>query len=186
MAKLIYSMFTSLDGYITDADGKLDWAAPDAEVHAFANELSRPVGTHLYGRRFYETMAFWETDDATASGDPVMVDFATSWRAADKVVYSTTLAAPMSARTRIERAFDIDEVRRLKAAQDGDLAIAGAGLAAGAFRAGLVDEIHLFLMPVIVGGGTPALPGDLRVDLELLDERRFASGAVYVRHSVRS
>jgi dihydrofolate reductase len=181
MAKLIYSAITSLDGYVADRDGSFDWAAPDEEVHAFVNELERPIGTHLYGRRMYEVMTAWETMQ-TVDEPPVMKDFAEIWQAANKIVYSTTLDAVSSARTRIERNFDADAVRQLKAASDSDLSIGGPGLAAHAIEAGLVDEYHLFLAPVVVGGGTQALPDGLRLSLELLDERRFDSGFVHLHY----
>ena len=182
MAKLIYSAIASLDGYVADEDGRFDWAAPDEQVHAFVNDLMRPVGTHLYGRRLYEVMAGWETDPTLAEQSPVMRDFAELWQAADKIVYSTTLAAPSTARTRIERAFDPAAVRELKAAADRDLVVGGPELAAQAFAAGLVDECWLFLAPIIVGGGKPALPDHVRLRLELLDERRFGSGMVHLRY----
>ena len=181
MAKLIYAAITSLDGYIADRDGSFAWAAPDEEVHAFVNELERPIGTHLYGRRMYEVMTAWETMQ-TVDEPPVMKDFAEIWQAANKIVYSTTLDAVSSARTRIERNFDAEAVRQLKAASDSDLSIGGPGLAAHAIEAGLVDEYHLFLAPVVVGGGTQALPDGLRLSLELLDERRFDSGFVHLHY----
>ena len=181
MAKLIYSAIASLDGYIEDKDGKFDWSAPDAEVHAFVNDLERPVGTHLYGRRTYEVMQVWETLDDDA---PEMRDFAEIWRAADKVVYSRTLRKVSSARTRIERSFDADAVRELKASSPHDLVIGGPALAAHAIRAGIVDEYHLFLTPFVVGGGKAALPDDVRFALELLDERRFDGGTVFLRYGV--
>jgi len=176
---LIYAAISSLDGYIADADGDFDWSMPSEQVHAFVNDLQRPVGTYLYGRRLYETLVAWETWDGDT---PAEVDYATMWRAAEKVVYSTTLDRAPSARTRIEREFDSDAVRRL--ASTGEVIIGGAALAAEAFRAGLIDEVHLFLSPVAVGAGTPALPTDLRLELELLDERRFDNGVVYVRYAV--
>jgi dihydrofolate reductase len=182
MAQLIYSAISSLDGYIADQEGSFDWAEPDEEVHAFVNDLERPVGTYLYGRRMYDVMVAWEslTDD-----QPEMHDFARIWRAADKVVYSRTLEAPSSARTRIERSFEPEAVRQLKASATRDISVGGAELAAQAFAAGLVDECHLFLAPVIVGGGTASLPDHVRVDLELLDERRFGKGMVYLRYRTR-
>jgi dihydrofolate reductase len=182
VAKLIYSTLASLDGYTKDEDGRFDWAKPDEEVHSFFNDLERPVGTHLYGRRMYETMVYWEGPEAMEGQPPFIRDFAEIWRAAEKVVYSRTLEAPSSARTRIERSFDAEAVRRMKDEAERDLAIGGPELAALAFEAGLVDELHLCLVPVAVGGGTPALPAGRRVDLELLDERRFANGTVYLRH----
>jgi len=177
---LVYSAIASLDGYVVDAEGSFDWAAPDDEVHAFVNELERPIDTYLYGRRMYETMVSWDDADAFADASPVSREFSEIWRAADKVVYSRTLESVSSARTRLERAFDPEAVRQLKAA--GDLSVGGAELAAQALNAGLVDEIQLFLNPVSVGGGTPALPQGLRLDLELVDERRFGNGVVYVRY----
>jgi dihydrofolate reductase len=179
VAKLIYSAIASLDGYVEDEGGNFDWAAPDEEVHAFVNDLERPVGTYLYGRRMYETMVYWET---AAGGSPVARDFAEIWQAADKVVYSTTQEAVSSARTRIERDFDPDAVRRLKATAGRDITVGGPGLAAQAIRAGLVDECHLFLVPAVVGGGKRALPDDVSLELELLDERRFASGVVHLHY----
>jgi len=179
MAKLIYSAITSLDGYVADEDGVFDWAAPDEEVHAYVNDLERPIGTYLYGRRMYEVMQFWATTDDDA---PVMADYAAIWKAADKVVYSTTLTTVSTDRTRLEPAFDPDAVRALKATDARDLSIGGPHLAAEAMRAGLVDEINLFLHPIVVGGGNPALPDHLRVPLELLDERRFASGVVHLHY----
>jgi dihydrofolate reductase len=185
MAKLIYLALASLDGYIEDAGGKFDWAEPDAEVHAFVNDLGRPVGTYLYGRRMYEVMLAWET--LSLHEEPfVMRDFAEMWRAADKIVYSKTLETAASARTRIERDFDPEAVRKLKDESERDLAIAGPELAAHAFRAGLIDELQLFLAPVVVGDGKRALPAELRLELELLDERRFASGFVHLRYRTSS
>jgi dihydrofolate reductase len=178
---LIYSAIASLDGYTADEDGQFDWSAPDEEVHAFINDLERPVGTYLYGRRMYETMTAWETLDLTDE-PPEMRDFAQLWRAADKIVYSRTLAGPTTARTRVERDFDPAAVRELKAAAGRDLAIGGPGLAAHAIRAGLVDEWHLFVTPIIVGGGNPSLPDHARIRLELLDERRFGNGVVFLRY----
>jgi len=186
MAKLIYSAITSLDGYINDEDGNFDWAAPDEEVHRFVNDLARPVGTYLLGRRMYDTLAVWETMPAGGDQSPAMGDFAGIWRAADKVVYSRTLETVTTARTRIERDFDPEAVRRLKASADADLAVGGPGLAANAFRAGLVDECQLFLSPIVVGGGTPSLPDKVRLELELLDERRFGNGVVYLDYRTRS
>jgi dihydrofolate reductase len=186
MAKLIYSAITSLDGYTADENGNFDWAAPDEEVHAFVNDLERPVGTYLYGRRMYEAMVVWEAAHTFADQRPVMQDFAELWQAADKVVYSRTLAAPSSARTRIERDFDPEAVRQLKTAAGRDLAVGGADLAAQAIRAGLVDEYHLFLVPFVVGGGSQALPDNVRLKLELLDERRFGGGVVFLRYRTRT
>jgi dihydrofolate reductase len=184
MAKLIYAAITSLDGCVEDADGRFDWGAPDEQVHRFVNELERPVGTHLYGRRMYETMVYWETAHALPDQLPVELDYAHLWQAAEKVVYSTTLTETSSARTRIERTFEPDAVRRLKASADADLTIGGADLAGQALAAGLVDECHLFLVPIVVGGGKQSLPAGVRAKLELLDERRFGSGMVYLRYGV--
>ena len=183
MAKLIYSAITSLDGYVADADGRFDWAAPDEEVHAFVNDLERTVGTYLYGRRMYQVMAAWETMPL-AGQSPAMRDYAEIWRGADKVVYSRTLEDVASARTRIERNLDPGAVRELKASAGADLSVGGPHLAAEALRAGLVDEIHLFLNPVVIGGGNQALPDGLRLELELLDERRFGNGVVHLHYHV--
>jgi len=186
MAKLIYSAITSLDGYIADEDGNFDWAEPDEEVHTFVNDLERPVGTYLYGRRMYEVMVAWETADTLADQPPFTQDFAQIWRAADKIVYSTTLETVSSARTRIERDFDPEAVRQMKAAAGRDLSVGGPDLAAQAFKAGLVDECHLFLAPIVVGGGNQSLPSNVRVKLELLDERRFGNGMVHLRYRTRT
>jgi dihydrofolate reductase len=182
VARLIYSAIASLDGYIADADGHFEVLAPDEEVHAFVNELERPVGTHLYGRRMYDVMVAWETwplDDES----PVTRDWAELWRAADKVVYSRTLQEPRSARTRIEREFDPDAVRRMKAEADRDISIGGPELAGQALAAGLVDEVALLLHPIVIGGGNRALPDGLRLELDLLEERRFAGGVVLLRYA---
>jgi dihydrofolate reductase len=181
MGKLIYSAIASLDGYIADDQGNFDWAAPDEEVHAFVNELERPVGTYLYGRRMYDVMVFWETLEASGAS-PVEHDFAGIWRAADKVVYSTTLEAVSSERTRIERAFDPQAIRQMKAQAERDITVGGPNLAAQAIKAGLVDEFQLFLTPVIVGGGNQAIPDDVRVELDLRDVRRFTGGTVYLNY----
>jgi dihydrofolate reductase len=182
MGILVYSAIASLDGYVADRDGSFEWAAPDGEVHAFLNDLERPVGTYLYGRRMYEVMSYWETADSIAGQSDFEQDFAQIWQAADKIVYSRTLAQVSSARTRLERDFDADEVRRLKASSTRDLSVGGPDLAGQAIRHRLVDEYQLFLAPVVVGGGTPALPQDQRLDLKLLEERRFRSGVVYLRY----
>ena len=184
MAKLIYSAITSLDGYIADEAGNFDWAAPDDELHAFVNDLERRVGTYLYGRRMYEVMRFWETAPSGADEFPVVKDYAEIWRAADKIVYSTTLATASSARTRIERDFDPGAIRQMKARAGRDISVGGPDLAAQAIRAGLVDEFHLFLVPIVVGGGKPSLPSNVRVKLDLLDERRFGSGVVHLHYRV--
>jgi dihydrofolate reductase len=186
MAKLIYSAITSLDGYVADEAGNFDWAEPDEEVHAFVNDLTRPVGTYLLGRRMYEVMVFWETAHTLPDLPPFTRDFAGIWQAADKIVYSTTLETISSARTRIERHFDAAAVRRLKASVEQDLTVGGPDLAAQAIRAGLVDEYHLFLSPIVVGGGTPSLPDGIRVRLDLQDERRFGNGTIYLRYRALS
>jgi dihydrofolate reductase len=186
MGKLIYSAIESLDGYIEDADGNFDWAAPDEEVHTFVNDLSRPVGTFLLGRRMYETLVYWETAHTVPELSSIEQDFAEIWRAADKVVYSETLESASSAQTRIERNFDPEAARQMKESAARDLAIGGPDLAAQAIKAGLVDEFHLFVTPIVVGGGKRSLPGDVRVRLELLDERRFAGGVVHLRYRVVS
>jgi dihydrofolate reductase len=185
VAKLIYSMLTSLDGYVADENGNFDWAAPDDEVHGFVNDLQRSVGTMLLGRRMYEVLVAWETWDTSSEPD-VIKDFATLWRDADKVVYSRTLDKAASERTRIEREFEPDAIRRLKTAATRDVSIGGPELASQAFKAGLVDECQLFLMPVVVGGGKRCLPSELQLQLELVGERRFSSGAVHVHYRIAS
>jgi dihydrofolate reductase len=181
---LIYSVIASLDGYTAGTDGKFDWAAPDEEVHAFVNEVERPVGTYLYGRKMYETMRFWQDPDPAVVGQsPASQDYARIWQAADKIVYSTSLTEALTPRTRIERAFDPEVVRELK--HRGDVSVGGPGLAAHAIRARLVDEYQLFVIPVIVGGGTAALPTGFQATLRLADERRFASGVVYLRYQAQ-
>ena len=185
MAKLTYTAITSLDGFIEDEEGKFDWAMPDAEVHTFVNDLERPIGTHIYGRRMYETMAIWQTVVDEPGVHAAEVDFGEVWRGLDKVVYSRTLDAVWTPRTRLERAFDADAVRRLKDTAARDISISGPGLAEHAFRAGLVDDVHLFVFPVVVGGGKPGLPRDVRLDLELLDERRFGNGVVHMHHRMQ-
>ena len=184
MAKLIYSAIASLDGYIEDVSGQFGWAAPDDEVHAFVNELERPVGTYLYGRRMYDTMVYWESPPDLARQSKAVQDFAQIWQAADKVVYSRTLSSPSSDRTRIERELDVDAVRRLKETASRDVTVGGPELASQAIAAGLVDEFQLFLVPAVVGGGKRALPEGVRLSLELLDERRFGNGTVYLRYRV--
>ena len=182
MAKLIYSAITSLDGYVNDADDNFDWAAPDEEVHAFVNDLERTAGTYLYGRRMYETMAGWERPDSPDFQSPLMQDFAAIWQAAEKVVFSTTLESVSNARTRIEREFDPAVIRRLKASSERDITVGGPTLAAQALHAGLVDECHFFLNPVVVGGGTRSLPDGIRQDLDLVGQRRFRSGVVHLHY----
>jgi dihydrofolate reductase len=181
MAKLIYIANVSVDGFIEDARGSFEWAAPDEEVFSFITDLVRSVGTYLYGRRLYETMAVWETDTALAAQSEAMAEFASVWQAADKVVYSTTLRAVSTDRTRLERSFDPDSVRNMKRSATGVLTVGGADLAAHAFNGGLVDECHLFIRPVLVGGGKAALPRDTRVELELLDVHQFTN-VVYLRY----
>jgi dihydrofolate reductase len=185
MANLIYTAITSLDGYVADENGNFDWAAPDDELHGFVNDLERQHGTYLYGRRLYEVMVYWENAPGVDDSDPqpsVEEDYATLWRAAEKVVFSTTLADVSSTRTRLERHFDADTVWALKTSAERDVSIGGPTLAGQALKTGLVDEVRLFLTPVVVGGGTHALPADVRLNLELLDEHRFGSGVVYMRY----
>jgi dihydrofolate reductase len=183
--KLIYSTVASLDGYIADENGNFDWAAPDEEVHAFVNDLERPIGTYLYGRRMYEVMVAWETMDTSAEQPPTIQDYTQIWRGADKIVYSRTLKSVSSARTRIERDFDPEAIRQMKAATGRDITMGGPELAAQAIKAGLVDEYHLFLAPILVGSGKQSLPNHVRVKLELLDERRFGSGVVHLHYRAR-
>jgi dihydrofolate reductase len=185
MAKLIYSMITSLDGYVADADGNFDWSAPDEHVHAAVNDLMRTVGTHLYGRRLYEVMLAWETLDS--SDEPAVIgDFAAMWRDSDKIVYSTTLKTVSSERTHVESSFEPNAIKQLKASVDRDLLVGGPHLAGQALEAGLVDEMHLFVSPVIVGGGTRALPDGVELELELRGERAFANGVVHLGYTVRT
>jgi dihydrofolate reductase len=186
MAKLVYSAITSLDGYIEDENGRFDWAMPDEEVHTFVNDLERPVRTYLFGRRMYEVMVFWETAHTHPDLSSYEREFAGIWQAADKIVYSSTLESAGSARTRIERTFDPDAVRHLKATATADLSVGGPGLAAAAIAAGLVDECHLFVTPVLVGGGKKAFPNDIFMNLELLNERRFRNGTVYLRYAIQT
>ncbi len=186
MAKLIYSAITSLDGYVADEDGNFDWAVPDEEVHTFINDLERPVGTYLYGRRMYEVMVGWETDHTLADQSPVMRDFAELWQAAHKVVYSKTLETVSTARTRIERDFAPSAVRQMKASAGRDITVGGPELAAQAFKAGLVDECHLFVTPIVVGGGKHSLPNNVRVKFELRDVRRFGNGMVHLLYRTRT
>ncbi len=185
MAELVYLTIQSLDGYIADEHGDFSWGAPGEEVHAFINDLARPVGTHLYGRRMYEVMQVWERPEEFPEATQAILDFAELWKAADKVDYSRTLEETSTARTRLEREFDLEAVRALKAESAGPLSVSGPGLAADAFRAGMVDELQLFVAPVIVGGGTRSLPDGVRLDLELVDERRFAGGMAYLRYRTR-
>lgn len=185
MAKLLYSALASLDGYIEDSAGNFDWAAPDEEVHRFFNDLERPVSTHLYGRRMYETMAVWETEPGLAAMSPYARDYADIWQAADKIVFSRTLPAVMTARTRIERDFNPEAVRQLKMTSERDIGIGGADLAGQAFTSGLIDEVHLVLAPIAVGSGKPALPIKTHLPLKLLEERRFGNGMVYLRYQAQ-
>lgn len=185
MARLIYAAITSLDGYVEDDDGAIGWAAPDEELHTFVNDLARPVGTYLYGRRMYETMVFWETAPILADEPAYVNDFAEIWRTADKVVYSTSLTAVSSDRTTIEREFDPDRVRQLKAEQARDISVGGPALARQAIEAGLVDEFHQFVAPVVVGGGKRFLPPGFRFELELVGGRIFASGVAHLHYQRR-
>ena len=182
MAHLIYSAISSLDGYIEDRDGNFDWAMPDEAVHRFINNIERTAGTHLYGRRMYETMMVWETDPNLGAESPLLQDFAEIWQAANKIVYSKTLAAASTRKTQIERNFDPEAIKQLKKTVEHDILIGGPELAAHAFRSGLIDECHLFLTPIIVGGGKRFLPDDVRLKLELLEERRFGNGMVFLRY----
>jgi len=185
MAHLIYSAISSLDGYIEDPDGKFEWAMPDEEVHRFINNLERAAGTYLYGRRMYETMRVWETDPTLAAQSPLLRDFAEVWQAADKIVYSKTLEAVSTRKTQIERNFDPEAIRQLKEAAEHDILIGGPDVAAHAFRSELIDECHLFLTPIVVGGGKQSLPNNVRLELELLEERRFGNGMVFLRYRVK-
>jgi len=186
MARLIYATIASLDGYVADENGKFDWAEPDEEVHTCVNEVSRPIGTYLLGRRMYEVLAYWDDPPALDEQPSFVRDYAQIWQAADKVVYSRTLETPRTARTRIERDFDAEAIRQLKARSVRDIAVGGPGLAAHAIRAGLVDEYQLFVVPVVVGAGTQSLPPDRRIELELLDERRFGNGTVLLQYRTRT
>jgi dihydrofolate reductase len=185
MAKLIYSVICSLDGYVADEDGNFSWARPDDELHSFINDIERPVGTYLYGRRMYETMLFWETAEVTPDQCEPVSDYAGIWRAAEKVVFSRSLDQASSAKTRIERDFDAESIRRLKAEADSDISIGGPELAGEAIRADLVDEYHLSINPIVVGGGNSALPSDALVELELLEQRRFDSGVIHLHYRAR-
>jgi dihydrofolate reductase len=185
MGNLIYSAIASLDGYVEDRDGKFDWAVPDAELHAYVNEQERGVGTYLYGRRLYETMRYWEDNGDGPADHEISAEFAAIWRAAEKIVYSRTLESVSTALTRIEREFEPEAVRALKDDAVRDLGVGGAELAGVALAAGLVDEVNLFLHPVAVGGGKPALQVRDRLDLELLEQRRFESGALHLRYRPR-
>ena len=184
MGKVIYSMITSLDGYVSDHEGNFDWGTPDEETHKFINEQYRSIGTHLLGRRIYETLVYWETADSVPNQPQVITEFAGIWRATDKIVYSTSLNEVTSNRTRLVRSFEADALRELTTKSDLDIAIAGPNLAAAALRAGLIDELQLFVAPTIVGGGNPFLPDDVRCDLDLLNERRFGNGFVFLRYQV--
>jgi dihydrofolate reductase len=184
VAKLIYVTNVSLDGFIEDEHGRFDWTEPDDEQFAFITDLIRPVGTYLYGRRLYETMAVWETEPALAAQSELRADFARVWQAADKIVYSTTLDAVSTAKTRLEPHFDPNVIREMKGTASRDLMVGGANLAAHAFNAKLIEECHLFIGPAVVGRGKPSLPSELHAKLELLDERRFDNGVVYVRYRI--
>lgn len=185
MATLVYAAITSLDGFVADRDGRFDWSAPDEEVHQAVDDVQRGIGTHLYGRRMYEVLAAWETMP-TADEPPAIQDYAALWRSAHKVVYSSTLTEPWTARTVVEPRFDPDAVRRLLRSAPHDVLVGGPTLAGAAFRAGLVGEVHLFVSPVLVGGGLRALPEDVRLDLDLVTARTFASGVVHLHHRVRA
>jgi len=185
MAYLIYLAITSLDGYIEDQDGKFDWAAPDEEVHSFINDRQRSASTYLYGRRMYETMKAWETDPHLPKSSPLTQDFAEIWQSVNKIVYSNTLEKAITRKTQIRQHFDPKEIEHLKASAEQDIYIGGPELAASAFRAGLIDECQLFLIPMIVGGGKPALPDNVRLELELLEERRFGNGTIFLRYRTR-
>jgi len=184
MARLIYSAIASLDGYVADAQGEFGWAEPDEEVHAFVNDLERPLGTYLYGRRMYETMKVWEGDELLVDQPPAIHDYAEVWRAAEKIVYSRTLDEVETSRTRLERSFDPEAIRALKGAEERDIGIGGSELAGQAIEAGLVDEIQLLLVPAVVGAGRPALPIQHRLTLQLGDQRTFTNGTIYLRYSV--
>ena len=182
MAKLIYSSITSFDGYVADEDGNFAWSMPSDEVHAFVNDLERPIGTYLYGRRMYDVMKVWETPEAFDNPPPTMLDYAGIWQSAEKIVYSTTLTDVSTARTHIVAEFDADAIRELKVSSQRDISIGGPHLAAQAIRAGLVDEFHMFLSPVVIGGGNQSLPDNVRLDLELLDQHRFPNGVVHLHY----
>ncbi|MEV6343684.1 dihydrofolate reductase family protein [Actinoplanes sp. NPDC051851] len=186
MGRLICTGITSLDGFIADEQGRFDWSTPSEEVHAFVNDLERPIGTHLLGRRLYEVMRFWENAHTRPGMSPAMLDFATLWRATDKIVYSTTLTSAGTERTRVERTFVPEEIRNLKLAADRDISVGGPDLARHAFRAGLVDEVRVFLSPVVVGGGTAFLPERIRCTLDLIEDERFTNGAVFLRYRVNT
>ena len=185
MAHLIYIANSSLDGYTEDMDGNFDWTTPDEDGFRFISNLVRATGTHLYGRRMYETMMVWETDPNLAAESSLRRDFAEIWQAADKIVYSRTLEAVSTRKTQLERNFDPEAIRQLKEAVEPDILIGGPELAAHAFRSGLIDECHLFLAPIILGGGKPCLPDNVRLELELLEERRFGNGVVFLRYRTR-
>jgi len=185
LGELIYFVISSLDGYIEDKSGKFDWAEPEEEVHRFVNDLERQAGTYLYGRRMYETMRAWETDPTLAAASPLMQDFATIWKAADKIVFSSSLEKASTSRTRIERRFHPELIRQLKANVRHEILIGGPELAGHAFKAGLVDKCHLFLFPIIVGGGKKGLPDDVRLRLKLEDQRRFGNGTIFLSYSCK-
>ncbi len=184
MAKLIFAAITSLDGYVADADGNFDWSMPSEEVHRFVNNLEAGIGTYLYGRRMYEVMRYWETASTGNGEQSAEQEFAKLWQRADKIIYSRSLDRVSTARTRLEREFDAEAIRQMKADVTRDIAVSGPTLAAEALRHGLVDECHLFLSPIVVGGGTPALPDNVWLRLQLLDERRFDNGVVYLHYRV--
>ncbi len=185
MARLIYSALASLDGYIEDQNGNFDWAMPDEEVHAFINNLERTAGTYLLGRKMYETLMVWETDPSLAADSPLMQDYAQIWQAAEKIVYSKTLTTVPTRKTTLEQNFDPARIKALKKTAQQNIVIGGPNLAAHAFSEGLIDEFHLFLMPIVLGGGKPCLPDNLRLGLELLAERRFQNGTVYLHYQIK-
>lgn len=182
MGKLIYSLSESLDGFIEDESGKFDWGTPDEEVHRYVNDQQRKIGTYLLGRRMYETMAVWDTDPSLAAMAPFTADYAQIWRGIDKIVYSSTLESVVTPRTRIERQFVPETVRRIVESSERDVEVGGPELASYAFKAGLVDEVNLYVVPVVIGGGKPSLPRGVFLRLELVDEHRFGSGVVHLRY----
>ena len=185
MAKLIYSAITSLDGYIEDENGNFDWAAPDEDVHTFINDLERPIGTYLYGRRMYDVMVGWETVHTHSHQPSYALEFARIWQAANKIVFSKMMTTVSSARTQIVRDFDPGSIRRMKVSAERDISIGGANLAAQTIKAGLVDEIHLFVTPILVGDGKQSLPSNVRMKLELLNENRFSNGMVHLHNRIQ-
>lgn len=186
MAKLIYTAISSLDGYVADVEGNFEWSAPDEEVHRFVNDLERPIGTYLLGRRMYEVMRYWDTAPTGDHEPSAGQEYAKIWQATDKIVYSKSLHRVSAGNTRIEREFEPEAIKQLKTTATRDVSVGGPTLAAQALKLGLVDECHLFLSPIIVGGGNPALPDNVRLGFELLDTRRFANGVVHLHYRVRT